>query len=273
MKCRECGDELRPFDAGQFGPLFRGREASAPKFMPCERCSLRRSQEYEAQQREEKARIDAIAMQRWIDVLMADVGVPEPYQGLSLQRAATVRELGATKSVAFSGPMESVRHALASWNPSDDAPLYLQGAWGSGKTLISFALVIDHVRNVRGEETTRPDRPTASMWIDMPTFARRAQRSALGNGDSFLDKICDVETLVIDDLGQEASHTPFVIGTFKHVWDVRSTHSRGTVLTGNTNLSDREWFTRVYGPALADRLCSTCRALTMPGGSKRGARR
>lgn len=266
MQCRECGDELRPFDAGQFG-------AFAPKFLPCERCSLRRSQEYEAQQREEKARVEATAVQRWVDVLMSEAGVPEPYQGLSLQRVAVVRELGATKSVEFSGAMEPVRHALASWNPADDAPLYLQGAWGTGKTLISFALVNDLVRNVRGEETTRPDKPTPSFWIDMPTFARRAQRSVLGNGDSFLDKICEVETLIIDDVGQESSHTPFVIGTFKHVWDTRSAHSRGTVLTGNTNLSDREWFTRVYGPALADRLCSTCRALTMTGGSKRGARR
>ena len=200
----------------------------------------------------------------WADVLCARC------LGLREQARRAKREVEAVEMLKASGVLPEHASARLDDFPAEIADevhgligstgMLVNGSYGRGKTRLAAAIAREHAI---GGETV--------LFGMARTFLRRIRDTygpaATETESAVLRRLCQVDLLVIDDLGPDREGKPseYVLGTLHEVLSDRIGNRRSTVVTTNLPAAAIE---QHYGGAIASRM-RMLRTITLGGPDRR----
>lgn len=168
------------------------------------------------------------------------------------------RETNITKYLADSGVLrehagatledftEAVRDTAQAWldGPEERCGLLVKGPTGTGKTRLAAAIVRPWL--IDGGKVWMT--PAGDLFARIrATFGDKAKETE----EELVGLLKSVGLLVIDDLGNEGTVTPFVCAVLHRVLSARNGDFKATMVTTNLKAKDIE---TIYGQAIASRL-------------------
>jgi len=142
---------------------------------------------------------------------------------------------------------ESARLFTAIRPEADSAHgLLITGPVGTGKTRLLAAISKEHY-----------SAGTAFYYAMTRTMLRRMRDTYQDNAEetesAFMDYLCNVQVLLLDDLAHEGRISEAVVGNLHEVLSIRHGNFRPTIITTNLSL---EQIGRAYDPSIQSRLSS-----------------
>lgn len=182
-----------------------------------------------AQEVERRGELARAGREKDIGRLMADAGVLREHAGAKLEDF-----------------VELVRRKAEVWldGPEERCGLLVKGPTGTGKTRLAAAIVRPWL--IDGGRVWMT--PAGDLFARIrATFRDDAKETE----EQLVAHLKSVGLLVIDDLGNEGTVTPFVCAVLHRVLSARNGDFRATIVTTNLKAKDIE---SVYGQAIASRV-------------------
>ncbi len=207
-------------------------------------CSCPLGQSLKLMYEAEKSKREEQSKQAEIDRLFGVAKIPQLFEKATLADFAKQPQLLAQVERA-----EKCRQGLFLW-----------GVPGTGKTHLAVAVLSEKL-----------DVGTPGLFIEVPDMLARIRETFNGNGASaeqMIRAVCEVDVLVLDDLGAEKP-SEWVKEQLFRIVNTRYSNCRFTVVT--TNLTQKELALRI-GERTVSRLIGMCDVIQLDGVDRRKTR-
>jgi len=143
--------------------------------------------------------------------------------------------------------------------------VFFTGPAGTGKTTMAANLVLEtmHERYIHRVGPKDFEFYTATQIL---FELRQCYDCPTKNEKELIDLLCDVDLLVIDDLGVEKS-SDWVLQVFHMIIDHRYSYKKATIITSNKTLD--ELSDKWEDDRIVSRICGMCDICTLSGTDKR----